>query len=69
MEEYYDIHHSVSLSRLVQDHVVSIENKSMADDDVTLIVTQPLKINPNSDDEIIVEVGAQITVKDAKTLM
>lgn len=69
MEEYYSIQDTISLRQLVQDEAVTIENKGLLHDDITLIVTKALKINGDNDQEIIVEVGAQITIKDAKTLM
>lgn len=69
LEEYYLVQDSAPLTQLVQDGIVEIEDKWMVDDDITLIVKQQLKINPDTNDEIIIEAWWQITVKNAKTLI
>ena len=69
LEEYYDIDDTVSLTKLINDDVADVRDTSMIDDDVTLVLTHPLRLRANTDYEIIMEVGALITIKDAKTLM
>lgn len=69
IQEYYEIQDSVSLMRLIQDDVAVIYDGNMLDDDVMLTITHPVKMNPDTAQEVVIEAWATITVKNAKTIM
>lgn len=69
IQEYYEIQDSVSLMRLIQDDVAVIHDGNMLDDDVMLTITHPVKMNPDTAQEVVIEAWATITIKNAKTIM